>query len=150
MTQEIFSGLDIATIRMARAPQDGRGGTSATMVQDLVTHAQSTMDHDAAAMPAASAQAVSDALLAALTEMAALSPRRQADVAVAMRRAALAIAPEVVSATLDQLSRDGCIERPLSLSDGGVLVSVTVRGIEHLTTTTHRHVTASLTRRGLV
>jgi hypothetical protein len=85
-----------------------------------------------------------DALLAALTQMAALSPRRQADVAVAMRRAGLATSPDVVRAALDRLRRDGCVEPPLQLMDGGILVSVTARGIERLATTTHRHVVAAM------
>ncbi len=85
-----------------------------------------------------------DALLAALTQMAALSPRRQADVAVAMRRAGLASTPEGVAPALDRLRHEGCIEKPLHLSDGGILVSVTARGIERLAATAHRHVVAGL------
>jgi hypothetical protein len=85
-----------------------------------------------------------DALLAALTQMAALSPRRQADVAVAMRRAGLGCAVADVMAALDHLRREGCIENPLQLSDGGILVSVTARGIERLAATAHRHVVAQL------
>lgn len=90
-----------------------------------------------------------DALLAALTEMAALSLRRQADVAVAARRAGLALSRDAVVAALEQLGRDGCIGPPLYLSDGGILVAVTVQGIEHLATTAHRHVAARLMSRGL-
>lgn len=85
-----------------------------------------------------------NALLAALTQMAALSPRRQADVAVAMRRAGLGCAVSEVMAALDHLRREGCIENPLQLSDGGILVSVTARGIERLAATAHRHVVAQL------
>jgi hypothetical protein len=85
-----------------------------------------------------------DALLAALTQMAALSPRRQADVGVAMRRAGLGADATVVEAGLAALLRDGCIEPPLALSDGGILVAVTVRGVEHLATTAHRHAAAGM------
>jgi len=85
-----------------------------------------------------------DALLAALTQMAGLSPRRQADVAVAMRRAGLAASPEAVQEALGRLCREGCIESPLPLMDGGILVSVTARGIERLATTAHRHVVATM------
>jgi len=91
-----------------------------------------------------SAQEFLDALLAALAQKAALSPRRQADVAVAMRRAALRATPETIHASLDQLYREGCLERPLHLSDGGILVAVTARGIERLATTVHRHIVAAL------
>jgi len=47
-------------------------------------------------------------------------------------------------AALDHLRREGCIENPLQLSDGGILVSVTARGIERLAATAHRHVVADL------
>ncbi|MCC6719545.1 MAG: hypothetical protein IT555_16815 [Acetobacteraceae bacterium] len=100
-------------------------------------------EDDGHAPPAVDAD-FADALLAALTEMAALSPRRQADVAVAMRRAGLTAGAEARVAALEQLSRDGCIEQPVQLSDGGILVAVTMRGIEHLATTAHRHVARSL------
>jgi hypothetical protein len=95
----------------------------------------------------ATAQDFTDAVLAALIEMAALSPRRQADVGVAMRRTGLVAPPDAVAQALDQLRSDGSVERPLQLSDGGILVSVTKRGIEHLATTAHRHVVAGLIAR---
>ena len=100
----------------------------------------------APASPAA-AQDFTDAVLAALIQMAALSPRRQADVGVAMRRTGLVAPPDAVAQALDQLRSDGSVERPLQLSDGGILVSVTKRGIEHLATTAHRHVVAGLIAR---
>ena len=81
-----------------------------------------------------------DALLAALTGMAVLSPRRQADVAVAVRRAGLAANPKTIASAIAQLIEEGCISHPLYLSDGGILVSVTMRGIEFLATTSHHHV----------
>lgn len=90
-----------------------------------------------------------DALLAALTQMAALSMRRQADVAVAMRRAGLTLSAEMMATALEQLRRDGCIAPPLTLSDGGILVSVTVRGIEYLATTAYRSAAVVLMSRGL-
>ena len=85
-----------------------------------------------------------DALLAAMAQMAALSPRRQADVTVAMRRAGLTAPAALIVTTLDQLRDDGCVEPPLALSDGGILVSLTMRGIEHLASTAHRHAVAGL------
>lgn len=99
--------------------------------------------------PALPAQDFVVALLAAVTQMAALSPRRQADVAVAMRRTGLSAGPGGVGAALEQLQRDGCIERPLVLSDGGILVSVTMRGIERLAATSHRHVVAGMMTGGV-
>lgn len=96
-----------------------------------------------AARPQVSAD-FADALLAALTQMAALSPRRQADVTMAMRRAGLSAEAAVVEAGLAALLRDGCIEPPLALSDGGILAAVTVRGVEYLATTAHRHAAAGM------
>ena len=86
----------------------------------------------------------SDALLAALAQMAARSPRRQADVMVAIRRAGLSADAGKVEAGLAALLRDGCITPPLVLSDGGILAAVTVRGVEHLATTAHRHAAAGM------
>ena len=91
-----------------------------------------------------SAQDFLEDLLAALAQMATLSPRRQADVAVAMRRARLRATPEAIHTALDELLREGCLERPLHLSDGGIPVAVTARGIERLATTVHRHIVAAL------
>lgn len=96
------------------------------------------------ARKASSEQDFLDALLAALTAMAVLSPRRQADVAVAMRRAGLAGSRELIQVALDRLRREGSVERPLHLSDGGILVSVTTRGIERLASTAHRHVVLAM------
>jgi len=90
-----------------------------------------------------------DALLAALTEMAVLSPRRQADVAVAIRRAGLSATQEVLAAALAQLRDEGCIEAPLVLSDGGILISVTMRGIETLASTAHSHVVTRMMHQGM-
>lgn len=90
-----------------------------------------------------------NALLAAVTEMAVLSPRRQADVAVAIRRAGLAATPAAMRQAVDTLSEEGCIERPLHLSDGGILVSVTMRGIEVLSSTTHRDIVTRMLPPGM-
>jgi hypothetical protein len=121
----------------------------AAPVRSAETHAMSqALSRRSFPPPEASRPRVStdfaDALLAALTEMAALSPRRQADVAVAMRRAGLSADAEAVEAGLAALLRDGCIEPPLALSDGGILAAVTVRGVEYLATTSHRHAAAGM------
>lgn len=85
-----------------------------------------------------------DALLAALAQMAALSPRRQADVAVAMRRAGLAGSRAMVLDALGELRGAGCVDQVLHLSDDGILVSVTMRGIERLAATSHRYAVAGM------
>jgi hypothetical protein len=81
-----------------------------------------------------------DALLAALAQMAVRSHRRQADLDVAVRRAGLLVGPDRLRAALQRLQDDGCVERVVPLADGGVLVSVTGRGIERLSHTSRRHV----------
>jgi hypothetical protein len=93
-------------------------------------------------------QDFTNALLAALAEMAVLSPRRQADVAVASLRAGLNASPDLLSRAVDILYREGCIEQPLHLSDGGILASVTMRGIEVLSNSSHRHVIARMAEYG--
>lgn len=81
-----------------------------------------------------------DALLAALASMAVRSHRRQADLIVATRRAALFAGPERLQIALSRLVADGSVEAVVPLADGGVLVSVTSRGIDRLNNTSRRHV----------
>lgn len=71
-------------------------------------------------------------LLAALSAMALRSKRRQADLSAALRRAGLTASRDAVSAALRALQAAGCIENLVPLYDGGMIVSVTSRGIEHL------------------
>lgn len=73
-----------------------------------------------------------DALLQALAAMAMRSKRRQADLCAALCRARLDTDPRRVTDALRQLERSGCIEHLVPLYDGGVLMSVTSRGIEKL------------------
>ena len=75
---------------------------------------------------------VEDALLTALANMAVHSHRRQADLDVAVLRAGLIAGPDRLRIALRRLQDDGCVERVVPLADGGVLVSVTGRGIERL------------------
>lgn len=74
-----------------------------------------------------------DRLLTALATMAARSKRRQADLSAALRRGGLDSEPSRVSRALSHLVKIGCIEHLVPLYDGGVLMSVTSRGIERLT-----------------
>jgi hypothetical protein len=83
-----------------------------------------------------------DALLAALAGMAVRSHRRQADLDVAVRRAGLIAGPDRLRVALRRLLEDGCVERVVPLADGGVLVSVTGRGIERISHTARRYVVA--------
>lgn len=76
--------------------------------------------------------AFTDQLLGALATMAVRSKRRQADLCAALRRAGLDHNPERVTDALRRLEQDGCIEQLVPLYDGGVLMSVTSRGIEKL------------------
>ena len=145
MTQEI-SAYGGAGLTIAARPDPAQGADEVEARPVTATPPASPTSPGA---PGLNGRDRTDALLAALTEMAALSMRRQADVAVAVRRAGLALDQDAVAAALEQLGTDACIGPPLYLSDGGILVSVTVRGIEHLATTSHRHVTARLMSRGL-
>jgi hypothetical protein len=73
-----------------------------------------------------------DQLLTALAAMAVRSKRRQADLNAAMRRSGLAADGDAVGAALRQLERSGFIENLVPLYDGGMLMSVTSRGVETL------------------
>lgn len=88
-------------------------------------------------------RAFEDALLAALATMAVRSHRRQADLGIAVRRAALMAGPERIHRALLNLEHDGCVDQVVPLTDGGVLVSVTGRGIERLSHTNRSHALAA-------
>ncbi len=81
-----------------------------------------------------------EALLAALTDMAVRSPRRQADLAVALRRSGIEAPAPTMRQALAALEADGCIEHLVPLADGGLLMQVTAHGIERLSQTSRRHV----------
>ncbi len=71
-------------------------------------------------------------LLSALATMASSSKRRQADLSAAMRRSGLEASGQCITAALHHLEQIGCIEDLVPLYDGGMLMAVTSRGIEHL------------------
>ena len=83
-----------------------------------------------AGTPAYSAARLDDAdfavvLLTALTNMAARSKRRQADLAAALRGADIVAEPRRLRAALRLLQAQGAIENLVPLSDGGLLLTVT-------------------------
>jgi len=71
-------------------------------------------------------------LLAALVEMALRSKRHQADLDACVGRAGLAAPREVLLRAMERLRRDGCVETVVELRDGGILLTVTARGLEWL------------------
>lgn len=71
-------------------------------------------------------------LLKALAAMAIRSKRRQADLAVALRRSGITQPREGIAAALIDLLDNGLIDDLILLSDGGLLLSVTSLGIERL------------------
>ena len=87
---------------------------------------------DTASAPAEGGKSFTDQLLQALAAMAVRSKRRQADLSAALARANLDTDPHRVTEALRQLERSGCIEHLVPLYDGGVLMSVTSRGVECL------------------
>ena len=76
-------------------------------------------------------------LLRSLAKMAVRSKRRQADVSAALCRGGLASQIAHVSTALRALELAGLIEHIVPLYDGGMLISVTSRGIEQLHATPH-------------
>ncbi len=73
-------------------------------------------------------------LLRALATMAVRSKRRQADLTAAICRGELQTEATDLAPTLRSLEEQGFIEQIVPLYDGGMLVSVTSRGIEQLNT----------------
>lgn len=64
------------------------------------------------------------AVLRALSEMAARSHRREADVAAALRGAKLPFDPSLLKGALQLLQAKGCVGKLVPLSDGGLLLTV--------------------------
>ena len=95
---------------------------------DLTTAARA----DADCAPAEDSKSFTDRLLQALATMAVRSKRRQADLSAALARANLDTDPHRVTEALRQLEKSGSIEHLVPLYDGGVLMSVTSRGVESL------------------
>ncbi len=95
---------------------------------DLSTAARA----DADCAPPEDSKSFTDRLLQALATMAVRSKRRQADLSAALARANLDTDPHRVTEALRQLEKSGCIEHLVPLYDGGVLMSVTSRGVESL------------------
>ncbi len=77
-------------------------------------------------------EAFATKLLGALAAMAVRSKRRQADLAAALRRSGMVADQHSLSVALRHLEAIGCIEDLVPLYGGGVLMSVTSRGIEQL------------------
>ena len=73
-------------------------------------------------------------LLRALATMAVRSKRRQADLTAAICRGGLQAELAELGPTLKSPEQAGFIEQIVPLYDGGVLISVTSRGIEQLNT----------------
>jgi hypothetical protein len=71
-------------------------------------------------------------VLAAVTDMALRSKRRQADLDAAMRHAGLEAGHPWRLAALERLRLQRCVDKIVELSDGGVLLSVTALGLDRL------------------
>jgi len=77
-----------------------------------------------------SAEELCETLLAALVVLASKSKRRQADLSAALRRMNLPVTADQVMAALGKLRDEGCVLDWMPLYDGGMLVSVTNRGMD--------------------
>jgi hypothetical protein len=76
------------------------------------------------------AEDLCDTLLAAMVILAAKSKRRQADLSAALRRMNLPVTAEQIMAALHKLREEGCVQDWVPLYDGGMLVSITNRGMD--------------------
>jgi hypothetical protein len=86
----------------------------------------SSFEVDGLPTPDLSAEGLDAALYRALHAMAVKSPRFQADVQAAMRRAGLSAQPARLAAALQRLEVAGQISNQIPLSDGGILVTVAI------------------------
>jgi hypothetical protein len=76
------------------------------------------------------------AVLRALTDMSARSLRSQADVAAALHAAQMPIDAPRLRAALRLLLANGCVTRPVPLSDGGLLLTVSRQAMPQLAAAT--------------
>ncbi len=128
MTIEAATTQTMAAVALSDIDTIGAGDrTRGEMAAEVVSHETEALD--AVELPVT---LFADALLQALAAMAMRSKRRQADLCAALCRANLDTDPRRVTDALRQLERSGCIEHLVPLYDGGVLMSVTSRGIEKL------------------
>ena len=72
---------------------------------------------------------LASATLRAFAAMARLSQRHQAEVDAALHRAGLALDPKMRASVLRYLSKEGCIDGQIPLSDGALLLTVTAIGM---------------------
>lgn len=80
------------------------------------------------------------AILAALVTIALKSRRREAEALKAANRAGFDIPRSEVADVIDDLEQRGLVTRVIHLSDGGILVLLTSRGIEALRNSAFSHV----------
>lgn len=84
------------------------------------------------ASPAALTDTFVHDVLAAVADMALRSKRRQADLDAALWGAGVTTGRDRRLAALSQLREQGCVDKVVELSDGGVLLSVTAHGLDRL------------------
>jgi len=123
----LMQTLELGLLEMDANPQtlaDGEMGPRDRVADDDTPGGSEAAEDDHAAFVTQ--------LLCALAAMAVRSKRRQADLSAALKRSGLQATAQGVMSALRQLEQQGCIEDLVPLYDGGVLMSVTSRGIEHL------------------
>lgn len=130
LTQD--AGLDMVRGAEHRFRPPAEGVPLAGLVHDELLDADGADSMDILSHEVA-AQELQTRLLSALSAMAMRSKRRQADLNAAMQRAGIAAARDLITTALRALEDAGCIEHMVPLYDGGMIISVTSRGIEHLT-----------------
>jgi hypothetical protein len=97
----------------------GRDGMSSTPSEPTPTAVSGSEETDLATQ-----------LLRALTDMAVRSKRRQADLNAVLHSTGLAAEPARVRAALRTLAARGLIENLVPLSDGGLILSVTMAALD--------------------
>jgi len=87
---------------------------------------------EAEVRPPALTEAFVHDVLVAVADMALRSKRRQADLDAALWSAGMTAVRGQRLAALERLREQGCVDKVVELSDGGVLLSVTAHGLDRL------------------
>jgi hypothetical protein len=123
--------IEPASMAGAHGTQDLDGETTHDARSENVT-ALVPLAEQEAEIGQDAASSLADRLLAALAAMAVRSKRRQADLSAALCRSGLEASSQLLGAALHELEHDGFIEHLVPLYDGGLLMTVTSRGVETL------------------
>jgi hypothetical protein len=110
---------------------DDREARDLDVLDELAALDDCVADEESGRSPALTEGFVHEVLVA-VADMALRSKRRQADLDAALWSAGMVAAHDRRLAALERLREQGCVDKVVELSDGGVLLSVTALGLDRL------------------